>query len=94
MDNTASDLDRLQDDWRLASAMMGRQPFGIPQDRACIQRFSRPDSGSLGTVDVIEGIEASLPIPSLAVTVPMAEIYAKVDFPPAEALPRPNERNT
>lgn len=64
----------------------------IPQDRACIQRFSRPDTESHWTVNVIDGIEASLPIPSLAVTVPMVEIYAKADLPAAEALTQPDER--
>lgn len=64
----------------------------VPQDRACIQRFSRPGADSPWMVTVIDGLEAVIPIPSLAVTLPMAEIYAKVDLPSAEVLPRSDER--
>lgn len=54
----------------------------IPQDRPCVSRISRSSDDSPWTISIFEGLSAFLEIPSIGITIPLAEIYAKVEFPP------------
>ena len=56
----------------------------IPQDRAIIQRFSRESDVAPWMVTIVNGLEATLELPSAEVSVLLREIYAKVEFPPAD----------
>jgi Uma2 family endonuclease len=53
------------------------------QDRPLVQTFRRSADGEWAVGPWVEGLDASLAFPSLGVTVPLAEVYAGVVFPPA-----------
>jgi Uma2 family endonuclease len=56
----------------------------VAQDRPRVETFyRRPDDGAWAIGPAYEGFDATLPFPSLGVTVPLAQIYAGVDLPPS-----------
>ncbi|MCC7420089.1 MAG: Uma2 family endonuclease [Planctomycetaceae bacterium] len=57
--------------------------------RPTIQRFSRSSSEAQWTLTFISGLDASLEIPSLGVKIPLAEIFANVEFPPEDLSGEP-----
>jgi Uma2 family endonuclease len=56
----------------------------IPQDRPIVTRVSRDAEHALWTVTVASGLESLLELPSAVVSVPLRDIYAKIEFPPAD----------
>lgn len=56
----------------------------IAQDEARIERFLRQPSGEW-LLTIVEGVEASLHLPSVACTLALAEVYEEVDFGEGEA---------
>ena len=61
----------------------------ISQDRAHVEMYSRHPGGPW-TLDEVDGIDALLKIPTLGIELPLAEIYARVDF----TEPEPDENQT
>jgi len=56
----------------------------VAQDRPRVETFHRRADDGVWTIGpAYEGLDATLPFPSLGVTVPLAEIYAGVDLPPS-----------
>jgi len=52
----------------------------VAQDEPRIERFSRGEE--LWTVLKVEGLDGSIEIPSLSLTLKLAEVYERVEFPP------------
>lgn len=63
-----------------------REYVVVAQDRASIDHFARQEDGRWLMTSVSE-LSEWLVLPAVEVSVPAAEIYAKVDFPPEEELP-------
>ena len=55
----------------------------ISQDHAHIERFARDERGNWYLVDAT-GLDAAMELPSVDCTLPLADVFAKVDFPPEE----------
>jgi Uma2 family endonuclease len=57
----------------------------VAQDRPRVETFHRraDDDGVWTIGPAYEGFDATLPFPSLGVSVPLADIYAGVDLPPS-----------
>ena len=66
-----------------------REYLLISQDTPKLERFARNADGTW-TLTIVSGLDQSLELPSIGVTISLAEIYDKVDFaaPPA-ASPEP-----
>ena len=54
----------------------------VAQDRPLVQTFHRDADGRWTVGPWAEGLDATLAFPSLGVTVPLAEVYSGVAFPP------------
>jgi len=52
----------------------------IPQDHAIIERFSRNEQGEWLLIDAV-GLESTMELPAVDCRLPLAEVFAKVDFP-------------
>jgi Uma2 family endonuclease len=57
----------------------------VEQDQPSIDHIARQNDGRW-LITSLTGLDGGLSLPSLDLSVPMAEIYAKVDFPPEEEL--------
>jgi Uma2 family endonuclease len=57
----------------------------VAQDRPWIEQFTRQQDGKW-LEQVIEGIDEELAIPALGCEMPLAEIFARVEFPPLEEV--------
>jgi Uma2 family endonuclease len=69
-----------------------REYILVSQDSPKLERFTRnPDD--TWTLTVVTGLDQSLDLVTIGVTLPLAEVYDKLDFPPAESAstvtPRP-----
>lgn len=53
----------------------------ITQERPAVHQYTKDDAGNWIS-RIAESLDQSIDFPSLDISVPMAEIYAKVDFPP------------
>jgi Uma2 family endonuclease len=58
----------------------------VAQDRPVIDHYHRGDE-ALWMLQTLEGLEARLHLPSIACTVPLAEVYERIVFPQAEGEP-------
>lgn len=58
----------------------------VAQDRAWCDRFVRQADGSWAHVEFV-GLDATLELKSVPVAVPLADVYARVEFPPPEPPP-------
>jgi len=68
----------------------------VAQDRPVIDHYQRTPAGSPAPqeqtrweLETLEGLDAHLPLPSIACTVPLAEVYERIVFPQAEGDPTP-----
>ena len=52
----------------------------IPQDHAIIERFSCNEQGEWSLMDAL-GLESTMELPAVDCTLPLAEVFAKVEFP-------------
>lgn len=59
----------------------------IAQDEPRIERFSRGE-GELWTVLKVEGLNSSIEIPSLSLTLKLADVYERVEFPSENPTPQ------
>lgn len=57
----------------------------VAQDAPRIECYTRQENGWLYTVT--EGLEATLPLDTISVTLRLADVYARVTFPPPQAEP-------
>ena len=55
----------------------------MAQARPRVETFYRQPDGVWAIGPAFEGLDASVPFPSLGVAVPLAEIYAGIEFPAA-----------
>jgi Uma2 family endonuclease len=62
----------------------------VAQDSARVERFAR-NAGGTWTLTVVTGLDRSLHLPSIAVTISLAEIYDKVDLSPLPTTLAPQE---
>lgn len=60
----------------------------VSQDRACVERFYH--NGREWVFSATIGLDAAVTFESLAVTLPMSEIYLKIEFPPEEPVEETN----
>lgn len=67
----------------------------IAQDHAQVERFSRNEQGQW-LLSEASGLEATMPLPTIECQLPLADLYAKVQFPsdqpPGEESPSDSER--
>jgi Uma2 family endonuclease len=65
----------------------------VAQDRPHVEMHDRPPNGTWSIHRAV-GLEASIRIEAIGVDLPLAEIYARVEFPPAPSpnLPRGRKR--
>ena len=68
----------------------------VAQDRPIIDHYQRTTTGSPAPqeqtrweLETLEGLDAHLHLPSIACTVPLAEVYERIVFPQAEGDPTP-----
>lgn len=61
----------------------------VSQDEPRVERFLRNDDGTW-TLAIASGLSESIALPSLGLTLPLSEVFAKVDFT-AEEAPSPVE---
>lgn len=54
------------------------------QDKACVERYSRPPGSGQWQYEKSEGPEAGVTLHSLGFSIPLSEIYARVTFAAAE----------
>lgn len=73
------DRGRKFEDYRRLRSL--RDYLLVPQDRPCIQRFSRDADQQEWRLTFHAGLDAAVAIPSLGVSLPLAEIYANVSLP-------------
>ncbi len=59
-----------------------RQYVLVSQDRPRVETFQRNADGGWGVGPWAEGLDGTVAFPSLGVTIPLAEVYAGVAFPP------------
>ncbi len=64
-----------------------QQYFLVWPDRPLVEPFYRQADGGWGIGHHVEGLGGALPIRSLNVELPLAEIYARVTFPPLPPAP-------
>ncbi len=57
-----------------------REVVLVSQDHPIVERFTRGADGVWGLTDA-RGLEATIELPSIGVSLPLAEIYDKVEFP-------------
>ncbi len=57
----------------------------VSQDEALVERFSRRENGAW-LLTVIKGLDAELELQSVAINLPLSEIYEDVKFGPEEVL--------
>lgn len=62
----------------------------VSQDRSSISHFERQEDGHWLLASITQ-MEQSLALPTVNVSLPLAEIYDKIEFPPEEALPEGSE---
>ena len=60
----------------------------VAQDRPMIDHYQRTPTGRW-ELETLEGLDAHLHLPSIACTVPLAEVYERIVFPQAEGDPTP-----
>lgn len=60
----------------------------VSQEQPIVERFSRDDDGSWKLTDA-RGLDASIELTSIGVSVPLLEIYDKVEFQPDQLRIRP-----
>ena len=58
----------------------------VAQDRAWCERFVRQPDGAWAQV-AFDGLDAALELTAVPVAVPLADVYARVEFPPPESPP-------
>jgi Uma2 family endonuclease len=63
----------------------------VSQDEPLVERFSR-NRDDTWTRSVARGLGASLELPSIGVTLPLTEVYDKVNFPAVPTPPPPEAR--
>jgi Uma2 family endonuclease len=68
----------------------------VAQDRPMIDHYQRTPTGSPAPqeqtrweLETLEGLDPHLHLPSIACTVPLAEVYERIVFPQAEGEPTP-----
>ena len=67
-----------------------REYLLVAQDSPTLERFSRNPDGTW-TLTIASGLEQSLQLAAIGVTLSLAEVYDKVDFPAApEPVPEPS----
>ena len=65
----------------------------IAQDEAYVERFTRvDDAGTEWAMSVIEGIDASVELPSIDCVLPLRELYERVELAPRSSLRAVYER--
>ena len=85
---TSVDFGEKLDAYRSVATV--REYVLLAQDRPWARSFYRDVGGPWGIGPWVEGLDGSLVFRSLGVAVPLAEVYDKVRFPPAEGdLPTP-----
>ena len=65
-----------------------REVLFVSQHQPIVERFSRGADGTWNLTDA-RGLEASIELPSLGVSLPLAEVYDKVEFPEHPPVMRP-----
>lgn len=59
----------------------------IAQDRPSVQVYRRAGPGSWAIEPPFDGLPLIVPLPSAGIELPLAELYAGVEFPPEELAP-------
>ncbi len=57
----------------------------IAQDRAVVDHYLRQPTSGQWLLTTFESLDATMPLPSFGIGLPLREIYAKVEFPAAES---------
>lgn len=65
-----------------------REVLFVSQHQPIVERFSRSDDGSWNLTDA-RGLGASIELTSIGVSLPLAEVYDKVEFPEHPPVMRP-----
>ena len=65
-----------------------REVLLVSQHQPIVERFSRGDDGSWNLTDA-RGLGATIELPSIGVSLPLAEVYDKVEFPEHPPVLRP-----
>jgi hypothetical protein len=63
----------------------------VAQDRPVIDHYQRTPTGRW-ELEILEGLDAHLHLPSITCTVPLADVYERIVFPEAEGEPAPEAR--
>lgn len=74
--------DRFREFFHYSTIPTLRDYVLVDQDSPCIQRFSRGGPNDPWTLAFITGLDSSLELPSLGVSIPLTEIYANVALKP------------